>query len=133
MVDSINAVGSVNSTCGYSNLKKVDKIAAPTFVGDAKVDTVEIKSTEDSPKISKTRLFFGRLTDEQIVQVNKTGKLPEGAKFVPNGFGGYTVCNNFFGMRAGTQVLPAGFEVKKNVLGFTCVLPVGTKGMMVKD
>jgi len=84
------------------------------------------------PKISKTRLFFDRLTDEQIALVNKTRKLPEGAKFCMNGFGGYGICNNFFGLRAGTQTLPAGFELKKNILGFTVVVPKDTKGAFIK-
>lgn len=84
------------------------------------------------PKISKTRLFFSRLTDEQIAEVNNAGKLPEGAKFCRNAVGGYDVCNNFFNLRAGTQTIPAGYELKKDILGFTIVVPKDTKGAFIR-
>ena len=74
-----------------------------------------------------------QISDEQVQQINATGKLPPNAKFVPNELGGYQLTNNFFGIQAGTQELPAGFEVKKNILGFTTIVPKGTKGMLIKD
>ena len=82
--------------------------------------------------ISFFRAFFSRLTDEQIREVNRTGKLPIGTKFIQNGAGGYTISNNILGFRVGTRVLPQGYELKKNILGFTLVVPIGTKGAVIK-
>ena len=98
-------------------------------------DTLDISKSDkgEAPEIGAMRLMFGFLTDEQVQQINATGKLPPNAKFVPNELGGYQLTNNFFGIQAGTQELPAGFEVKKNVLGFTTIVPKGTKGMLIKD
>lgn len=135
MVGSVNSINSVGMMSNYPVCNKVVKCSAkPSFQGEAKADVFnKTNVATTAPEISRTRLAFGRLTDEQIAAVNAAGKLPENAKFISNGFGGYVVCNNFFGLRAGTQVLPAGFEVKKNVLGFTCVVPKGTKGLLIKD
>lgn len=133
MVDSINAIGAMNTTFCAPKTKKSTPAPVTTFTGDNATDTVEISTKNNAPQISKTRLFFSRLTDEQIEAINKSGKLPDNAKFVQNGFGGFVICNNFFGLRAGTQTLPAGFEVKKNILGFTCVLPKGTNGIFIKS
>ena len=35
-------------------------------------------------------------------------------------------------MRIGTQTIPQGFEVKKNVLGQAVVLPKDSTGIMIK-
>ena len=99
-------------------------------------DTVEISKPESNvetkiepPKISRIRLMFSRLTDEQIKAVNESKMLPENAKFV---FGGKTICNNFFNFSAGARKLLPGYELKKNILGFTVVVPEGTKGFFIK-
>lgn len=89
--------------------------------------------TQDAsvPKISRTRLFFSRLKDDQIDAINKAGRLPDNAKFIGS-IGGYAICNNFFNYRTGTQILPAGYEVKKNIFGFAVVVPKGSKGFFIK-
>lgn len=87
---------------------------------------------EKPPKINCVRIIFNRLTDEQIEQINKSGKLPDNAKFVTNESGGYSISPNIFGLTTGTQILPEGFEVKKNKLGVTVVLPKGTSGLLIK-
>lgn len=128
----INAVSGLNFS--KVNFKQNENTGATTTqIPESKPDSAEFSTKVDVPKISKTRLFFTRLTDEQIAAVNKAGRLPDGAKFVANGFGGYTICNNFFNFRAGTQQIPAGFELVKNVFGFTEVMPIGTKGAFIKD
>ena len=127
----INAVSGMNfSKVNFKQNERTDAIAAQ--IPESKADSAEFSTKVDVPKISKTRLAFSRLTDEQIAAVNKAGKLPEGAKFVANSFGGYTVCNNFFNLRAGTQQIPAGFELGKDILGFTVVKPIGTQGAFIK-
>ena len=70
--------------------------------------------------------------DEQIAQINKTRKLPPNAKFVPNAVGQYRIVNNFINLTVGTQTLPEGFEVKKNILGQAVVLPKGSDGLFIK-
>jgi hypothetical protein len=66
-------------------------------------------------------------------QVNKSGKLPENAKFVPGNNGtSYFLRPNWFGVTLGTRTIPAGFELKKNWLGFTLVLPKDTEGLFIK-
>lgn len=101
---------------------------------DAQRDSFEgINNKAEPPKISRLRLAFGFLTEDQVKGINEAGKLPDNAKFVMNNVGnGYTICNNFFGWRAGTKELPVGFEVKRNVFGFAIVVPKGTEGALVK-
>ena len=118
---------------------KVDK--ANLLEKQPEADTFEKAVTEEahadgcdcpSCSIGVLRLTTGLLTDEQVDNINKTRKLPDNAKFIPNGFGQYYIANNFFNMRAGTQTLPEGFEVKKNVLGFAVVVPKDTNGLLIK-
>lgn len=83
--------------------------------------------------ISKLRLMTGILTDEQIEQINKTGLLPDNAKFIFDGqVSRYYVANNFFGIRAGTQTLPEGFEVKKNLIGQAVAVPKNSKSIFIQ-
>ncbi len=86
----------------------------------------------DCANIGVIRLATGFLTDAQVEEINKTGKLPENAKFIPNGVGQYIIANNFFNLRAGTQTMPEGFEVKKNFIGQAIVVPKGTQGLLIK-
>lgn len=96
------------------------------------VDAFVKETKAETPKISFARLMFSRLTDEQIKAVNESKKLPENAKFVQNGFGGYTIQNNIANITPGTRDLPVGYELKKNFLGFTIVVPVGTESVLIK-
>lgn len=84
------------------------------------------------PDIGTFRLATGFLTDKQVNDINKTRQLPPNAKFVMNGYGSYSISNNFFGIRIGTQTLPEGFEVRKNVFGQAVVLPKGSEGLLIK-
>lgn len=128
----VNAVSGMNFP-KVSFKQNENAGATATQIPESKPDSVDFSTKVDVPKISRTRLFFTRLTNDQIAAVNEAGKLPDGAKFVSNGFGGYTVCNNFFNFRAGTQQMPAGFELGKDIFGFTIVKPIGTKGAFIKE
>lgn len=135
----INALSSVHAS--VVNFKQNIEEKAPIKDGtviekELPQDKAEFSSKSEKvapPEISTARLMFSRLTDDQISKINESGKLPENAKFVMNGFGGYTICNNFFNLRAGTRQLPQGFEVRKDVMGFTTVLPKGTEGALIKE
>lgn len=107
--------------------------SAPAAI-ETKADKVEISSASEKkqpPNIGRWRLFFNRLTQEQINQVNETRMLPEKAKF-ERGLAGYVVANNWCNVFEGTPVLPAGYELKRGLLGFTKVRPIGTKGLFIR-
>ena len=122
-------VSQVN--CPECNMRicKNRKTAPKIVIVDTVPDRVAVVQ---APKISGLRVAFNRLTDKQIAQINETGKLPKNAKFVPNGAGGYILVNNFFNITHGTKKLPEGFELQKNVLGFTVVVPKGTEGIFLR-
>ena len=135
---------TINSVSNFKAQKVNFKQSAEEIKPEAKITETKIekdstdfssKSTKEiePPQISRTRLFFCALTDEQVSKINESKKLPENGKFVMNGYGQYYISPNLFGLRPGTQELPAGFEVKKNILGFAVVVPKGTKGYMLRD
>ena len=135
---TINSVSSF--TASKVNFKQsVEEIKSEAKINETKLekDFTEFSSkatkATEPPQISKTRLFFCALTDEQVAKINESRKLPENGKFIANGYGSYYISPNFFGLRPGTQELPVGFEVKKNILGFAVVVPNGTKGYMLRD
>lgn len=94
----------------------------------------EIKNAgaENKLEISNWQLLTGRFSVEQIKLINEKGELPLSAKFIPKLFGGYKIVKNWMNIRTGTCILPFGYEVKKNIFGFTVVLPVGSKGLFIK-
>lgn len=96
-------------------------------------DCFDCEKPKECPKISWARAAFSRLTDEQIKTINETGKLPEGVKVVRDGFGGYTLSNNYGGLVTGTRTIPEGFEMKKDWAGFTVIVPKDTESIFVKD
>ena len=130
---SINSLKPFQSVSNVNFKQSLVPETKQEEIANDKLELSEKKQLPEPPQISRTRLFFDRLTDEQIKQVNESKKLPENAKFIMNGFGGYTMENNFFNFRAGTRDLPAGFEVKKDIFGFTVVLPKGMNGIAVKS
>ncbi len=139
-MSGLNAISGIKaSSISFKQNEEVAKTETEEEIPALKAadeDKVELTKNEKTkpnpPQISKTRLAFSVLKDSQVEQINQAGKLPENAKFVMNGYGGYAICNNFFNLRAGTQEIPQGFEVKKNALGFAVVLPKGTKGALIK-
>ena len=137
---SLNSIGAINNAgsigCKLNN-QTPEKLSESMILGKSPLgrDVFEISNkTEDliPPEIGVIRLGTGFLTDEQIAQINKTRKLPDNAKFVPNGIGQYRIVNNFINLTVGTQTLPEGFEVKKNILGQAVVLPKGSDGLFIK-
>ena len=82
----------------------------------------------EPPEISWIRAVTGILTYDQVDAINESRRLPDNVKFMMNGSGGYSISYNYFNIRPGTQTLPKGFEVKKDILGFVHVVPTGTTG-----
>jgi len=98
-------------------------------------DKVEISKKKPEippPEISFPRLLFSVISDEQVKKVNESGHLPNNAKFVMSPKGGYVIRPNFFGLTTGTRKMPEGFEVKKNILGFSVVLPKDSEGLLIR-
>ena len=131
-LSGVNGLGEINTSYPVAGNQ-----SAVSFRADLTQQPDSFERSEESqelqpPRIGMGRLIFGLLTDKQVAQINASRKLPPNAKFVMNGVGGYSISNNFFGVRTGTQILPEGFEVKKNVLGFAVVLPKGSDGIMLK-
>jgi len=125
---------SINSISSFSPASKIHfgqlTASATSSIKSMPADDAKFAKVS-APKISRIRLLFNRLTDEQIKQVNESGMLPENAKFYSNGMGGYALGNNFFNISTGTRQLPAGYELQKNLLGFTVVVPKGSDGLFV--
>ena len=85
------------------------------------------------PKIGVLRLALGMLNNDQINQVNKSGKLPSNAKIVYNKkTNSYDLTTNYFGITTGTSTLPAGYELRKNIWGFTVVVPTNSEGLYLR-
>lgn len=132
----INPINTVNC----NPIKKVAFKQNPQPIKENLQKTIEndkfVSSTQQEnlpPDIGTFRLTTGFLTDKQVDDINKTRQLPPNAKFVMNGYGSYAISNNFFGIRVGTQTLPEGFEVRKNVFGQAVVLPKGSEGLLIKQ
>lgn len=130
------AINQVNMKQSENNLPKSSSVFDETNNSSNNTDTVHFTKENaeiiDMPEIGFIRVAFNRLTDEQIAAINKNKKLPNNAKFVPDGQGRYIITNNIANIRVGTQTLPAGFEVKKDAFGFTCVVPEGSHGLLLK-
>ncbi len=132
----INNVSSVDFKGYNTNLYSMPEMNRVSFMAENKnTSDVFVNSTEKQPpEISKIRLFFRYLNDEQVKAVNECGKLPKNAKFIPKSDGtGYRIHNNFFGVRSGTQIIPEGYEVRRNWLGFAIVVPKGTEGLFIRS
>lgn len=84
-----------------------------------------------APKIGIGRILFHRLTKEQIKAINKSGELPKNAKFVEFA-GKIDITWNALDATEGTHKLPAGYEVKNDIFGFTHVVREGTKSLFIK-
>lgn len=136
LVNSVPVPSSAQNAPVSTPLEVEKPVEALPVNMEAPKDTVEISHSQaetqknvEPPKISRMRLMFSRLTDEQIKAVNESRMLPKNAKFQ---LGGKVICNNWFGICDGTQKLLPGYELKKNVFGFTVVVPEGTKGLFIR-
>ena len=94
--------------------------------------TVAIKQNEPT-KINIARILFHRLTPEQIKTINETRQLPKNAKIVDAEVTGEPKLTwNAFDIIKGTHTLPAGYELKQDILGFTHVVREDSKAWYLK-
>lgn len=112
-------------------------------------DAAEKSAAKGENPLDPTHIVMGRLSDAEVAQVNKDGKLPSNAKISydcstttscdsdGNNCTSSTSCdwvihNNLLGITNGTRIIPAGHEIKNNCLGFTQVVPIGTTGICME-
>ena len=134
---SVNKISGLQ-TVSFGQVNPQASVDIPASVDYSfPVDILDIKKeqkpTNQAPEIGFLRTFFNRLSDEQIKQVNLSGNLPSGAKFIRTEKGKYKIKPNYLGITTGTRKLPSGYELKKNLLGFTIVVPEETSGLFIKD
>ncbi len=84
------------------------------------------------PEIGMARVLFNRLTPEQIETINENREMPKNAKFVEDPIYGPRMTWNLCDFTAGTHTLPAGYELKNDILGFTHVVREGTQAWYLK-
>ncbi len=119
-VDEINKTSKTDLFNDFNNI-----VSADTYSFEKEEDKIS------DIKIGYGRLFFNRLKKEDIEIINKTKMLPKNAKFVQSS-SNYKITWNLWDVTEGTHKLPAGYEVKNDILGFTHVLPEGTKSIFIK-
>ena len=128
-------VRSVNSMPVFNTLKAQQAVTprnVTMFKGE-KVKQEKPVKTKDPNKVGYWRAAFSRLTTEQINNANETGKLSGKVKIKQNLAGtGYKLATNLMGVSTGTQTIPAGYELRKNWLGFTVILPKDSEGLFIK-
>ena len=129
----VSKIGNVSALRSDAGIPKTTNFSANT---EQKPDSLELSQNANEmkpPRISRLRLWLGILSKKQGNKINQSGKLPKKAKFVKAEKGDYKIVNNFFGLKQGTQILPDGYEVKRNLLGFAKVVPTGTKGLFLRN
>ncbi len=90
-------------------------------------------TSKGKTKVNPLRIWFSRLTQEQIDAINETKTLPDNMKVRPKKLGtGYDIFHNIFGLKNGTHTIPEGWELRRNKLGFTRLVPVDSEGFWLK-
>ena len=90
------------------------------------------KQNTQAPEIGFARILFNRLTPEQIEEINENRTLPKNAKIVDDAVYGPRLTWNVADITAGTHTLPAGYELKSDILGFTHIVREGTQAWYLK-
>lgn len=141
-------ISSVNSACNtiafgrkknkisepkqtpYIQIKNIDNDIFEPFHFPSEVQ-IKPQTQQQPPKIGFFRILFNRLTKEQIKAVNECRELPKNAKF-KSALGEVGITWNIWDVTTGTHKLPAGYELKRDILGFTHVVREGTKSLFIR-
>ena len=102
------------------------------YYAKSKPDSVEISSKKEDVKIGTTRAIFGYLTQEQVDEINKTRKLPQNIKIARTPEGHFVLKPNWFNVTRGTHTIPEGYELRRNIAGFTEIVPIDEEGLMLR-
>lgn len=127
-------VRSVNSMPVFQTMKTAQAVTPRNVTTAFRGERTQAKAPQakDPGKVGYFRAVFSRLTNEQIKEANESGKIKGKVKFKSNQRGGYVIVPNLMYITTGTQTIPAGFELRKNWLGFTRVLPKDAEGAFIK-
>lgn len=74
----------------------------------------------------------GLLSDEQLAKINKSRLVPKGTLIVKNVDGSYELTNDRLGLERGTRMLPEGYEMRKDLLGFAKIVPIDQKSIFLR-
>ena len=122
-ITQVSKVSGQKCTCLSDGIKLSDSQYADSFK----------KTAKGNLKVNPLRIWFNRLTKEQIKAINETRQLPKNIKIRPNDVGtGFHIYHNIFNLKSGTTSLPEGFELRQNRLGFTRLLPKDTEGFWIR-
>lgn len=135
-VQTIPCVLQAGQDLAFKPNKVFEKLVMPQNKPDFTEDDVfqsssKSEQTTQAPEIKTGRILIGRLTKEQIEAINESGELPQNAKFQEYN-GQLRITWNALDVTTGTHKLPAGYEVKNDIFGFTHVVREGTKNIFIK-
>ena len=127
----VNSVtfGKVSSeiAVGQGNLQRNNN-----YLKKEKADNIELSSSAQ-PRVSTIRAIFKCLSQTEIDELNKSGRLPKNVKITRNPESGkFCISRNWFNISRGTHIIPEGYELRKNLLGFTEVVPIGEEGITLR-
>lgn len=104
------------------------------FLKENKQEKEEIaKRSTEKNSINPIDALTGLLSDEQIEKINKSRVLPKGTLITQSEHGKYDLTFDITGLSTGTRLLPEGYEVRKDVLGFATIVPIDQKSIFLKD
>ena len=127
-----NTQAKTNATSiSFSKADSLENDIFDCFVFQDEVPNIKkvIQDTK-TPKIGTLRVLTHRFTKEQINAVNESRELPKNAKFTGNNK--ISIKWNLLDVTKGTHKLPAGYELKNDILGYTHVVREGTKSLFIR-
>ena len=132
------AINGLNNTSVFSEIRNLTSTqnAVPAMRGTETVveDKVELTQTQkqELPKIGFMRALFKRYTKEQINQINETKEMPKNVKVVDD-LASPRLAMNFMDITLGTHTLPAGYELRQDILGFTRLVREDSKALYLRN
>lgn len=133
-------INGLNNTSVFSEIRNLTSTqnAVPVMRGTETVveDKVELTQTQtqkqEPPKIGFMRALFKRYTKEQIAQINETKEMPKNVKVVDD-LTSPRLAINFMDITLGTHTLPAGYELRQDILGFTRLVREDSKAWYLRN
>jgi len=123
--DIVLKISSISSKISFGENPPVNAEAKTSVTPPSEGDSITLENKIEPPHISTLDLFLGKITDEQIAQINKAKMLPKNAKFnevlIFGGRGGlltepfYEITWSVLPTNSkNNRILPKGYEVVRN-------------------
>lgn len=120
------------NTLGFTQI--VEQGKKSIFLKNSKDEEKEISLRDTIENdIKPINAMFHRLSDKQIENINKTRVLPEGTLIYQLDNGEYSLTSDITGLSEGIRLLPEGYEIRKNVLGFARVVPIDQRALLLEN